>query len=87
MQAQQYRTNNFTSSDEFSGVFDSGVIKNYLFTRVYMTSSEVKLTSENKIESDFSDSQLTHLCGEISYTAFAENWENEDDEYWASYLK
>lgn len=33
------------------------------------------------------DSELTNFCMQVSEKSLAKVWDNEDDEYWASYLK
>jgi len=38
------------------------------------------------IETDFTPKDLTYLASQISEASFAEAWNNEDDNYWDSYL-
>lgn len=33
------------------------------------------------------ESELTNFCMQISEKSLAKVWDNEDDEYWVSYLK
>lgn len=37
------------------------------------------------IETDFSSIELTHFATQLSECAFAEAWNNEEDDYWDSY--
>lgn len=40
----------------------------------------------NTIITDFSSNDLTQLAAEMSTVSFAEEWDQEDDNYWNSYL-
>ncbi len=35
----------------------------------------------------FQKDDLTNLCMEVSEKSLSKDWDEEDDEYWASYLK
>jgi hypothetical protein len=37
--------------------------------------------------SPLKENELTNFCMQVSEKSLAKVWDNEDDEYWASYLK
>jgi hypothetical protein len=37
--------------------------------------------------SSLKEEELTNFCMQVSEKSLAKVWDNEDDEYWASYLK
>ena len=42
---------------------------------------------KRKLDTDFSEQNLTNLTSDMSTSSFTEIWEEEKDDYWNSYLE
>lgn len=58
----------------------SSLFPNRGYTGTHEVEQPVNITS-------LRDNELTNLCMQVSEKSLAKVWDNEDDEYWASYLK
>lgn len=68
----------YTYSDSSSLILNPPIhLKGY-------TSTDKPMTSD--LYSDVEDENLTSFCMEVSESSLREVWDNEDDEYWASFL-
>lgn len=71
-----YRT--YSYSESISVI--NSLFLNRGYTGTHETEHPVNIAS-------LKDSELTNFCMQVSEKSLAKVWDNEDDEYWASYLK
>ena len=64
-----------------SGLFRMMAIYGGLY---YSATSEFERPAKSV---SLSEEELTNMCMSLSESSLAKEWENEDDEYWESFLK